>query len=311
MKNCIIYRILLCFCASVIFVLFITRNISATEEYAQQTGKECAVCHVNPSGGAELTGEGKQFLKSLAADNKDIAKNSASVSIIRLIAGYIHILTAVFWFGTILYVHLVVKPAYAAGGLPRGEVRVGLISMSVMLVTGIILTLLRVSSAGMLFETRFGILLLIKIFFFLMMVAAALIAVFFVSPKLRRQRTVSDQVSGESMTADELAYYDGTEGRPAYIAYADSIYDVSKSGIWRDGTHFFRHKAGSDLTEYLSQAPHGENRILKMPRVGKLVDAGEKQMNIKFKRIFYVLAYFNLSLVLMIIFILALWKWWV
>jgi len=37
----------------------------------------------------------------------------------RLAVGYIHFLTAIFWFGTILYVHLILKPTYAVGGLPR------------------------------------------------------------------------------------------------------------------------------------------------------------------------------------------------
>jgi hypothetical protein len=112
----------------------------ATEEYAEKTGKECTSCHVDPSGGVELTDEGKQFQKKLESGNDEINLVSSSISMLRFISGYLHILTAIFWFGTILYVHLVLKPAYAAGGLPKSEVRVGLASMGIMLVTGIILT---------------------------------------------------------------------------------------------------------------------------------------------------------------------------
>ena len=105
--------------------------------------------------------------------------------------------------------------------------------------------------------------------------------------------------------------FNGKEGRPAYIAYAGNVYDVSKSGIWHDGIHFFRHPAGADLTDFLSQAPHGESNILKMPRVGKVVSPEGKKEHSKFKKIFYFLAYFNLTFVFLIILILALWRWWI
>jgi hypothetical protein len=40
------------------------------------------------------------------------------------------------WFGTILYVHLLLKPAYASHGLPRGELIVGWGSIALIAVTG-------------------------------------------------------------------------------------------------------------------------------------------------------------------------------
>ena len=56
--------------------------------------------------------------------------------IIRFIVGYVHLLTAIAWFGTILYVHILLKPAYAAKGLPKGELILGWMSMIIMSVTG-------------------------------------------------------------------------------------------------------------------------------------------------------------------------------
>ena len=138
-----------------------------------------------------------------------------------------------------------------------------------------------------------------------------MIAVFFIGPKLRRNIKEGESISGEDMTSDELLYFDGKEGRPAYIAYAGNIYDVSKSGIWYDGIHFFRHPAGVDLTKFLSQAPHGESNILKMPVVGKIVSPEGKKEHSKAKKTFYFLAYFNLTFVFLIILILALWRWWI
>ena len=295
---------------SLVFLVFWPQNSFAMEEFAEKTGKDCQTCHVDPTGSAELTKEGREFQNKLKSEKK-VNKISKSVSVLRFIAGYLHLLTAIFWFGTILYVHLILKPAYAARGLPKGEVRVGLVSMLIMLVTGTFLAFLRVSSFSMLFETRFGILLTIKIMLFLTMVMAAMIAVFFIGPKLRRNIKEGESVSGEDMTSDELLYFDGKEGRPAYIAYAGNVYDVSKSGIWPDGIHFFRHPAGADLTDFLNQAPHGESNILKMPQVGRVVSPEGKKEHSKAKKTFYFLAYFNLTFVFLIILILALWRWWI
>ena len=103
----------------------------ATEEYARQTGLACAACHLDPGGGGELTATGKAFSQRQQAQSQPRQMTTAA-KVFRLAVGYLHMLTAILWFGTILYVHLVLKPAYAAGGLPRGEVRVGVLSMLVM-----------------------------------------------------------------------------------------------------------------------------------------------------------------------------------
>jgi len=300
-----------CLYISLTCSLFYSQNSLATEEYAEKTGKDCASCHIDPSGGSELNEQGIEFQNKMESDEGKAHKISKSILVLRFIAGYLHILTAVFWFGTILYVHLILKPAYAASGLPKGEVRVGLVSMLIMLVTGTFLALVRVSSFQMLFETRFGILLTIKIILFLMMGSAALTTVFFIGPKLRKDIKEGKHKSGEDMTSEELRYFDGKEGRSAYIAYTGNIYDVSKSGIWLNGTHFFRHPAGIDLTDFLGQAPHGEEKILKMPKIGKLVTRESKIEYSKYKKIFYFLAYLNLTFVFLILLILALWRWWI
>jgi len=139
------------------FALLAPSFAGATEEYARQTGRTCAACHLDPGGGGELTVAGKTFGDTSQAGTENPEKGMF-VTGFRLAIGYIHFLTAIFWFGTILYVHLILKPAYAASGLPRGEVRVGIISMIVMGVSGSILTFYRVTSFETIFHTRFGIL---------------------------------------------------------------------------------------------------------------------------------------------------------
>jgi len=38
-----------------------SREAAATPAYAQQTGKPCGQCHVNPAGGGKLTSFGSKF----------------------------------------------------------------------------------------------------------------------------------------------------------------------------------------------------------------------------------------------------------
>lgn len=294
----------------------------ATEEYAQQTGKACSFCHVDPAGGGELTPAGREFSvnhsiqpQSQSAQAQGQATQpqshqlSAAAKGIRFAAGYLHLLTAILWFGTILYVHLVLKPAYAVGGLPRGEVRVGLVSMAVMGVTGLILTHFRVTSLEVL-HTRFGMLLLAKIALYLVMVISALVVVIFIGPKLKARRS-EPGATGDSheLTPEQLAGYDGKEGRPAYFAYEGKIYDATASRLWKNGVHVGRHQAGQDLTETLKLAPHGSEKVAQMPEVGVLVAQAGRKAPLH-QRVFFFMAYMNLTIVFLIILILALWRWW-
>lgn len=282
----------------------------ATEIYAEQTGKSCDVCHVDPSGGSELTAAGKEFAASLApAPGQETPRMSTAARVIRFGAGYLHMITAILWFGTILYVHLVLKPAYASGGLPRGEVRVGLLSMAVMGITGLILTHFRVTSLDILLHTRFGILLLVKIGLYLTMVLSALYVVTVIGPKLKAQRREPGALSPRGdMGTDDLAVYDGKEGRPAWFAFEGKIYDASASRLWKEGVHMGRHNAGEDLTAALKLAPHGSDKIAALPEVGSLVSAGPRKAPLH-ERVFFFMAYMNLSMVFVIVLILALWRW--
>ena len=279
-----------------------------TEEYAEQAGKSCEECHVDPAGGLELTPEGVKFREVL--EPSPLFKPLASLRrIVRGIVLYLHLLTAIFWFGTILYVHFVLKPAYAAGGLPKAEVRIGLTGIVVMATTGTILTLMRISSWDMLLHTRFGVLLLIKICLLCIMVALALIAVFVVGPKLKKRAHPMRGGGKQALTVDELAQFDGREGRAAYIAYEGHIYDVSDSKLWEEGLHFGKHRAGLDLSDYLEQAPHDREKLFSVPRVGDLIDSMETAPTPMPQKVFYMLAYLNLILVFLITFIVSLWRW--
>lgn len=286
---------------------------SATTEYARQTGMQCKECHLEAIGGGPLTPVGQQFLADMKL--KGLYRPLSTIQrIVRFCIGYIHLLTAIVWFGTIFYVHILLKPAYAAKGLPKGELLLGWTSIIIMSVTGILLTIARIPAWKVLFTTRFGILLSIKIFLFLIMAATAFVVTFMIGPKLRRKlktRWETDISLGkQDLTAEELQRFDGKEGRPAFVAYKGKIYDVTRSKLWKDGSHARKHHAGSDLTDALKTAPHAEDKILSMPEVGKLIGAGQKIPKPLPERVFYVLAYVNLIFVFLITFVIALWRWW-
>jgi predicted heme/steroid binding protein len=282
---------------------------AATEVYAKQTGKSCSACHVDPGGGGELTATGREFAASLQSGGES-ATASMAKKVLHFGAGYLHLLIAILWFGTILYVHLVLKPAYAAGGLPRGEVRVGLLSMAVMGVTGIVLTWFRIGSPAMMLQSRFGILLLVKIGLYLVMVLTALYVVLFIGPKLKAKRNDAPELSpGGSLTPDELATFDGKEGRAAVFAFEGRLYDATASRLWKQGVHMGRHNAGQDLTEALKLAPHDASKLTALPVVGSLAAQGPRKAPLH-ERVFFFMAYMNLTIVFLIVLIIALWRWW-
>ena len=298
---------LLCLC-----LFLIPAVAAATTDYARQTGYECRVCHVDAIGGGKLTKAGEDFveemkLKGLYRPLKTPQK------IIRFIIGYIHLLTAIAWFGTILYVHILLKPAYAAKGLPKGELFLGWMSMLILSVTGTLLSIARIPSWQVLSTTRFGVLLSIKVMLFLIMMSTALVVTVFIGPRMKKKLKAAP--AGESlkdmqdMTLEDLHHFDGKEGRPAYIAYNGKVYDVTGSRLWKEGSHARKHLAGNDLTDALRLAPHKEDKVLGMRLVGDLKTAGHKPVRPLHERIFYFFAYMNLVFVFLIVFVIALMRW--
>jgi predicted heme/steroid binding protein/uncharacterized membrane protein len=290
-------------------IMFSPSAAFATPDYARQTGLACGQCHIDVIGGGALTAQGEQFLVELKSKGQ-YRSLSLAQHLIRLTIGYLHMLSAIIWFGTIMYVHVLLKPAYASKGLPKGELRLGWISMIVILITGVLLTVARVSSLDMLFTTRFGVLLSIKIFLYLIMLSSAVVVTVFIGPKLRVQKALASPLEGGACTPQDICQYDGRGGRPAYIAYKGIIYDVTKSKLWKNGSHVTKHNAGRDLTDLLKTAPHGEDKVLSLPEVGRLLATGEKADKPFYLRLFFFFAYMNLVLVFIITFIIALMRWW-
>jgi len=290
-----------------LFVIASPSLSHATPEYAGQTGFECKTCHIDGTGG-KLTKDGENFKEDLRA--KGLYRPLSTIQkVVRLIIGYLHLLTAIAWFGTIFYVHILLKPAYAAKGLPKGELILGWLGIVIMGITGTLLTISRIPAWNMFYTTRFGILLSVKIILFLIMAASAAVVTFVIGPRIRKQRAQISTQPKTRMTLDDLQHFDGVENRPPYFAYKGKVYDVCLSKVWKGGSHFKKHHAGDDLTDILKTAPHGEDNILKMPVVAELAPLETKLEKPTHEKAFYFMAYMNLIFVFLITFIIALWRW--
>lgn len=93
---------------------------------------------------------------------------------------------------------------------------------------------------------------------------------FHLGPIRPGKKTVSRQ---EIFTEEELAQYDGSEGKEAYVAVNGIVYDVSQEATWGGGTHFGLY-AGKVLSqEFQSCHPGMEAILAQLPQVGILEEA--------------------------------------
>ncbi len=75
-----------------------------------------------------------------------------------------------------------------------------------------------------------------------------------------------------NITLAQLALRNGQDRPEIWVAYKGIVYDVTRSRLWKTGTHY-EHWAGQDLTEELIDAPHTESVFAKFESIGKLGNA--------------------------------------
>jgi len=83
----------------------------------------------------------------------------------------------------------------------------------------------------------------------------------------------------QQFTEEELRKYTGKDGMPAYIAFKGTVYDVSSSKFWKEGSHFKKHFAGYDLTAQMADAPHSDEVFEHFDPIGLLIYAADKSEN--------------------------------
>jgi predicted heme/steroid binding protein len=85
--------------------------------------------------------------------------------------------------------------------------------------------------------------------------------------------TTTGSGTEQTLTEDELARFDGLEGRKAYIAVDGVVYDVTDIPQWKDGIHQGRFQAGKDYSQEIrDESPHGLSMLSRATRVGVLAD---------------------------------------
>ena len=74
------------------------------------------------------------------------------------------------------------------------------------------------------------------------------------------------------LTLEDLSYYDGTDGKRAYVAVEGFIYDMTDSDYWRNGGHN-GYQSGQDLTDAINRvSPHGPAFLDRVPKIGIIVE---------------------------------------
>lgn len=81
----------------------------------------------------------------------------------------------------------------------------------------------------------------------------------------------------KQFTLEELAQYDGSNGKPAYVAVEGIVYDLSNVAAWSGGTHFGL-KAGKDLTNEFNSHHGVIKKLSSIPKVGILTVTKEKNI---------------------------------
>jgi predicted heme/steroid binding protein len=295
------------FCVA--FILAVCSSAFATPEYAERSGQGCLTCHTNEEGGGTLTTVGLEFAASgyIWPPTGGYRVLGPIRKPVRLGVGFLHIVASFLWFGTILYVHIMLRPGYASRGLPRGEVALGLISMAVVGISGVLLTISRIRGIDVLYESRWGQLLSLKIIFYAVMVSSAVFTVTFIGPKLKRGKMKARMPADKIFDPLTLQSFIGKDGSPVFIAYKGTVYDMSGLKLWKNGVHM-KHQSGIDLSDFITKAPHGEEKLDSVPVVGTY-DAALKPPKTFAQKAFYFVAYMNLVIVFVVLFIIAYWRW--
>jgi len=214
---------------------------------------------------------------------------------LRTLLLWAHLVAMVAWLGAIIFVHLVQTPKVAGQGIPRGYLKLAWPSITVLGISGLLLTLGDITGFGMLTDGRWGRILLTKITIYVVLAGIAFFATLVMSPRLRR---MSDRHQGPRGGQEQFR----AEGRVTFC-YAGKIYDVTGSRLWREGRHAKRHEGWQDLTSSLAGAPHGTEVFERFPVV-----AGNEQATVPpLMRLFVAVAYFNLFLVLAALLAVAAW----
>lgn len=75
----------------------------------------------------------------------------------------------------------------------------------------------------------------------------------------------------KKFTLKELAFYDGSNGKPAYVAVNGKVYEVTNEATWGGATHFGL-VAGKDYSKEFNSCHENSSILEKLPLVGELIN---------------------------------------
>jgi predicted heme/steroid binding protein len=278
---------------AVAFLTLPAEQCVALPDFAAETGLACSECHEAGADGGSLTELGEEFLSGGYVLPEETPEPSVAGRWLRGLVRYVHLVAGVMWFGAIAYIHIFAGPRKFSKGLPRAEMRFGWYSIVVMAVTGTLLTIWKLGSVDELWTTAFGRIWLIKAGTFLLLVAIAAVVTTALNRKMRRAAAEA-----------------GGPGACGHIRFAfdGKLYDATDSRWWKDGVHAGKHRAGTDLTQAIDDAPHGAEMLDRVELVGPVPEGGGEELP-KAAKAFIVMAYFNLLLIAVILFCVSFWGW--
>ncbi len=267
---------------------------AALPDFAAETGLACSACHTEGADGGALTKLGEEFMSAGYMLPEGAPELSTAARWLRGLVRYVHLVAGVVWFGAIAYIHLFAGPRRFTKGLPKAEMRLGWWSIATMAVTGTLLSVWKFGSVEEIRATAFGKVWLVKVSVFLLLVAVALVVTTALNRRMRR-----------------AAAEEGGVGACGLIrfAYDGKLYDATGSEWWKDGVHAGRHRAGTDLTGAIEDAPHGAEVLERIELVGPVPEGAHERELPAAARAFLVLAYANLVLIAVVLFCVSFWSW--
>lgn len=88
---------------------------------------------------------------------------------------------------------------------------------------------------------------------------------------IEAQQNGPDLEEDRFFTLEELSFFDGSDGKPSYVAVNGTVYDLSSKMPWANGNHFGL-RAGRDLTNHFMTCHGGMVSMLdQLPKVGFLI----------------------------------------
>ncbi|NLB38717.1 MAG: hypothetical protein GX810_05655 [Clostridiales bacterium] len=85
--------------------------------------------------------------------------------------------------------------------------------------------------------------------------------------------TTDAEIPDKTFTLEELAQFDGQEGRAAYVAVDGVVYDVTNVPAWKGGLHAGGSiRAGGDMTVTIKRAPNGPENLEAAVVVGRMAE---------------------------------------